>query len=96
MGNWSGRLAIYFAFINPAMCDVILQIQLDAMEAKGVPAAQVERAEPMMRKWMSPPMMTVMQAVTGFMMSTVLAAIVAIFFKRRDAVAVDVPPPTLG
>ncbi len=86
----------YFAFINPAMCDVILQVQLDAMEAKGMPAAQMERAEPMMRKWMSPPMMTVMQAATGFMMSTVLAAIVAIFFKRRDAVAVGVPPPTLG
>lgn len=84
----------YLAFINPRMCDVVLQMQLAAMEAKGLSAAQLEKAEPMIRKWMSPPIMVVMQSVSGFITGTVLAAIVAIFFKQRVvSTAAGLPPP---
>ena len=85
----------YLAFINPRMCDVVLQMQLAAMEAKGMSAAQLEKAEPMLRKWMSAPIMACMQAVSGFITSTVLAAIVAIFFKQRVASAATALPPTM-
>lgn len=86
----------YFAFINPHMSDVILQGQIAAMEAKGMSSAQLERVEPMMRKWMSPPVMTIIQAISGFIMSTVLAAIVAVFFKQRVTRAGDLLPPTMA
>jgi energy-converting hydrogenase Eha subunit A len=86
----------YFAFINPGFSEAVLQGQMAAMEAKGMSSAQLERAEPMMRKWMSPPVMTVMQGISGFIMSTILAAIVAIFFRKRDELAGSAVPPVVG
>ena len=86
----------YLAFINPAFSDVVMQGQIAAMEAKGMSAAQLEKAEPMMRKWMSPPVMTVIQVISGFIMSTCLSAIIAIFFRKRVEPAGLVPPPVAG
>lgn len=86
--------ALYFHVVHPGMSDVILQAQLAAMEAKGLSPAQIERAEPMLRKWMSPAMLTVMQVFFGCVWNVVLALVVAIFFRRRasdDPAAV--PPP---
>ena len=82
---------LYFAVINPGMSEVILQSQIAAMEAKGISAAQIERAEPMLRKWMSPVMLTLMQLFFGFLWNVVLALLLAFFFRRRAPAAV--PPP---
>ncbi|HUR59749.1 MAG TPA: DUF4199 domain-containing protein [Opitutaceae bacterium] len=86
----------YFAFINPGFSEAVMQGQMAALEAKGMTAAQLERAEPMMRKWMSPPLMTCMQAVSAFIMSTILSAIVAIFFKKREESMGSAVPPVAG
>ena len=73
----------YFAFINPHMSDVIMQMQLDKMEAKGMSADQIERAEPFIRKWMNPVMMTVSSFVMFFITNVVIALIAAAFVKNR-------------
>lgn len=86
---------VYFAFINPHMGDVLYQVQVAKMEAKGASADQIERAEPMMRKFMTPVAMTLFQSVLGFIWGVILALIVAIFFRKRPVVAfeTEVPPP---
>jgi hypothetical protein len=82
---------VYFGVINPGFSEVVYQAQVAGMEAKGVSAAQIEKLEPMLRKWMSPLVMTLIQGAMGFIWSFLLALIVAIFFRRRPEVSV---PPT--
>jgi len=83
---------LYFQFINPGFSDLVLEAQIAQMEARGMSAAQIERAEPMMRKWMSPAVMTIMGCISTFIMSLILALIVAIFFRRREIEATAPPP----
>lgn len=85
----------YVAIINPNFSDLVYQAQVAAMEAKNVPAEQIERAEPMMRKWMSPVMMTAFGTVMGLIWSVILSLIVAIFF-RKPAAAPLAEPPTIA
>ncbi len=82
---------LYFGVINPGLSDLMVQAQIAGMEQAGVPAAQIEKTEPMMRKWMSPPAMTVFQAIFGFIWSTVLSLIIAIFYRNRPAPPVGAP-----
>ncbi|MBP6507748.1 MAG: hypothetical protein KA257_09305, partial [Opitutaceae bacterium] len=56
---------------------------LDKMEAKGMSADQIERAEPFIRKWMNPVMMTVSSFVMFFITNVVIALIAAAFVKNR-------------
>lgn len=86
---------VYFAIINPSMSEVILQSQIAAMEAKGVSASQIAQAEPMIRKWMSPGVMTFFQGFFGFIWSLLLSLIIAIFFRQRVSSATAGAPPTL-
>jgi hypothetical protein len=102
-GLWGSLLGMatayaYFGLINPGFSDVVYQAQVAGMEAKGVSAAQIEKMEPMLRKWMSPLVMTLIQGVMGFIWSFLLALIVAIFFRRRPEVSVPPPaePPALS
>ena len=74
---------VYFVYLNPNMPEVIYQTQVAKMEAKGMSADQIERAEPMMRKMMSPVMMTAFQSIGGFVWTVLLSLIIAIFFRRR-------------
>lgn len=87
--------ALYFGLINPGFSDVVWQAQSAAMEAKGVSAAQIEKIEPMVRKWISPVALTIIQGISGVIWSVVLALVVAIFFRRRPAATggADAPPP---
>lgn len=88
---------IYFAYLNPNMPEVIYQTQVAKMEASGKSADQIERAEPMMRKFMSAPVVAIIQSVVGFIWGVILSLIIAIFFRRRviasDAADLRVPPP---
>jgi hypothetical protein len=87
----------YFGIINPGVCDLILQAQLAAMEAKGMPSDQIEKIEPMMRPWMSPVALTLTQGLFGFTFSTLLALVVAIFFRQRAPAAGETSlPPIVG
>ena len=85
---------VYFAILNPGFCDVIFQAQVAAMEAKGLRPADIERIEPMLRKWMSPVAMTIMQFFTGLVFSTILSLIIAIFLRKRpeQPSETDLPP----
>lgn len=74
---------LYFAIINPGLSDLMVQAQIDAMIEAGLPAAKAEETEPMMRKWMSPPAMTVFQAIFGFIWSVGLSLLIAIFYRQR-------------
>lgn len=88
---------VYFGLVNPGFSDVILQSQVAAMEAKGVSAAQIERIEPMIRKWLSPVALTLTQGAMGFVWSFLLALIVAIFFRKRAAAPTfTAAPPELS
>ena len=89
---------LYVGLINPNFSDIVYQAQVAAMEAKNVPAEQIERAEPMMRKMMSPVMMTVIGTFMGFIWSVILSLLIAIFF-RKPATSVASPfaePPPVA
>ena len=88
---------VYLAIVNPHFAEVTYQAQVAAMEAKGIPSAQIEQAEPMMRKFINPTVMVVMQLVLGTILSAVIALIVAIFFRNREQplAAVEATPPAL-
>ncbi|QYM79421.1 DUF4199 domain-containing protein [Horticoccus luteus] len=81
---------IYFALINHNMSDLIYQVQVAKMEAKGMSSDQIEKAEPMMRAMMSPVAASLMAGVVGFIFNFLISLIVAIFVRRRP---VSTPPP---
>lgn len=85
---------VYFALLNPGFSDVVFQAQVAAMESKGMTAAQIEKIEPMLRKWMSPLAMTLMQGFMGFIWSLLLSLVLAIFVRKRPAPAGsgEIPP----
>lgn len=75
----------YFTLINPAINEVIFQAQVLKMEESGMSAAQIAQAEPMMRKWMSPAVMTIMSFFIILIFNAVISFIAAIFVKNRPA-----------
>lgn len=83
---------LYFGVLNPDFSEVTYQMQVKAMEAKGMSADAIAKAEPMMRKFMSPGVLVAFQAFFGFVWSVVLSLIIAIFFRKREQPALDAPP----
>ena len=87
---------LYFAVVNPGFADLIIQTQLDAMEAKGLSGAQLEQAENGIRMVMTPVGMTIYGFI-GTMTVGTLVALVTAAFLRRAAVAdpdlTNTPPP---
>lgn len=81
---------LYFAVIHPGFGDLVLQVELAKLEAKGVPASAIAQAEGMIKFMTRPGMMIAMQAVVGFFWTVVLSLIIAIFFRQRVVAA---PPP---
>ena len=73
----------YFAFIDPGISDIILQMQLDQMEAKGMSADQIDKIEPMVRKWINPVAMSISGFVGAFFFHVVIGLVVAAFVKSR-------------
>ena len=87
---------LYFALINPNFSDVVYQAQVAAMEAKGMSSAQIEGAEPMMRKMMSPVALTIFGTVFGFIWSVLISLITAAFLKRPASDELVDAPPVAG
>lgn len=77
----------YFAYINPGFQEIVLEAQIMAMEEKGLSAAQIDSAIPMMQKFMSPVAMTAFGGIMGFLWLLVLSLILAAFVKNRPVVA---------
>jgi Kef-type K+ transport system membrane component KefB len=74
---------LYFQVINPGFEDVIIQAEIAKMEDKGMSAQQVEAAENLLRKIMSPVFQAVWGFVIGMIMGTVISLISAAFLKRE-------------
>lgn len=87
---------LYFAVINPQLSDVIFQMQVEKMEAAGASSSQIEQVEPMLRKWMTPGVLTVSQAFSGFVMAVLLSLILAIFQRNRPSMTEAPMPPPLA
>jgi hypothetical protein len=88
---------LYFQVINPGMADIIVQAQLDKMEAKGMSGAQLDQAEKMTRMFMKPAFMMAFNFIGGMFWGTVISLITAAFLKRNatEELAPDLPPTTL-
>ena len=80
---WSALFAIvatylYFAFINPHMSEIITQMQLAKLQAKGVSGDQLDRAEAMMHKTTTPGVI----AVFGFVQAFIVGFSVSLFGSK--------------
>lgn len=84
---------LYTRVINPHFTEVIIQAQLDKMEAKGMSSAQMEQAEKGVRFFMGPIMMSCFVFIGGIFWGTILSLITAAFLKRK-ATGVQ-PEPTV-
>lgn len=83
---------LYFNVINPGMTDLMVQAQLDKMEAKGMSGAQLEQAEKGIRMFMKPAFMAVFGFIAGLFWGTIISLITSIFLKRK---AVEAVPPAV-
>lgn len=87
---------LYFGFINPSASEVILEMQMEKMTEAGAPPEQIDRMQPMLRKWMSPGLLAVTQTFSAILMGIVLSLILAIFHRRPLPAAPAEAPPTLA
>jgi len=74
---------LYFQVINPGMSEIIVQAQLDKMEAKGMSGAQLEQAEKGIRFFMKPAITAVVGFVAGLFWGTIISLVAAAFLKRK-------------
>jgi hypothetical protein len=81
---------IYFSFVNPGMPDLIHQMQVAKMHAKGMSDTDIERATGFMKIFTSPGVMACMQILGGMFFGTLISLVVAIFFRKP--VATTEPP----
>jgi hypothetical protein len=85
---------LYATVINPGFRDVIVQAQIEKFEAKGMSAAQIEAAEKMVRKMMSPAIQAGSGFFGGMVLGTLISLVTAAVLKRPAvAESFDAPPP---
>lgn len=80
---------LYFAFINPGFTDVLVQDQMDKLQAKGMGGAQLEQAEKFTRIFLSPVPYAFVSLISAFIIGVVISLILAAFLKRA---APSAPP----
>jgi hypothetical protein len=73
---------VYIAFINTGYSDVLMQEQMDKLQAKGLSGAQLDQAEKVTRIFMSPVPMAIMGLIFGFIFGVIISLILAAFLKR--------------
>ncbi len=73
---------LYFNVINPGFVDIIVQGQLDKMEANGMSGAQLEQAEKGIRMFMKPVFSACFVFLSVLFWGTLISLVTAIFFKR--------------
>jgi hypothetical protein len=83
---------IYYSTLNPEVTNIMYEMEIAKMEAKGAPPEQIDAAKGMMGFMFTPAMATLMQSVVGFLATVVLSLIIAIFYKRRTTELQSVPP----
>jgi hypothetical protein len=81
---------LYVVVVNPDMIDVIVDSQIAKMESQGIPDAQIQAAEGMIRMMSGPVAQGIFGLLGGFFFTFIIALIVAAFLKRP---ATTTPPP---
>jgi hypothetical protein len=85
---------VYGKFINPEFVDVIVQAQMQKLEAKHVPAERAEAMEKMIRMMSGPAVQAASSFLGGMFFGTIISLIAAAFLKRPAAPPAFDPPPT--
>jgi hypothetical protein len=85
-------ILVYVNMINPEFLETNYQMALAQAQAKGVPDADLEKAEAVMRWFTGPVFITIWVFVVSTVLS-VLIGLIASIFLRRAPVAVPPPPP---
>lgn len=75
---------LYFAFINPGFTDIMLQDQMDKLQAKGMSGDQLEKVEKFTRFMMAPGMQGLFTLLAGLFIGFLIALVVAAFLKRPE------------
>lgn len=84
----------YTTLINPDFSDVVVQAQMQQMEARGMKPAEIEAAEKMIRMMTSPFLQAIFSFFGGLVFGAIISLITAKFLKRPAApLSVDAPPP---
>jgi hypothetical protein len=73
---------VYYALINPGLFDLMIQAQLDKMQAKGISGHQAENAQRILRFMLTPGIYTVYGFVSGMIFAVILSLVIAAFLKR--------------
>jgi MFS family permease len=86
---------LYFAVINPGLTDLIVQVQVEKLEAKGVASAQIEQVEKIVRAMSRPPIQAAFGFLGGMFFGTVISLVTSAFLQRpaRDEFAGSGTPP---
>ncbi len=83
---------LYQHFINPGLQDLIVQAEVDKMQARGMSSAQIETAENIIRKMRNPAVQIVSYVFVGMFVSLLVSLITSAFLKR-EAAPIGQPPP---
>ena len=78
---------VYFAVINPGFSDVLGAMQRNALEAKGLSDAEIERMMPMMEKFTGPAVLTASGAFMSFVWASLVALVVGFFLRAKPIAA---------
>ncbi|HEY5078554.1 MAG TPA: DUF4199 domain-containing protein [Opitutaceae bacterium] len=73
---------IYTVFINTGFTEVMVQAQMDKLQAKGLSGAQLDQAEKMTRMMMGPVPAAIVGILFGMIIGTIISLILAAFLKR--------------
>jgi FtsH-binding integral membrane protein len=82
---------VYGAIINPGFHDVLYELQIQKIQESGVPAAQVENMEGMMRFFTGPMWLAAANLFFAPIFSTIIALVLSAILKRDPAAPT---PPT--
>lgn len=76
---------VYFQYLNPGFVDLMVQTEMEKMEAQGLSDSRLEAAEKGMRFMMKPPIMVVLGFFQAMLGATLTALITSIFVRRPAA-----------
>jgi Protein of unknown function (DUF4199) len=79
---------VYFTFINTGYMELMVQDQMDKLQAKGLSGAQLEQAEKMTRMMMGPVPSALIGVIVGLFFGLLIALILAAFLKRPAPAAI--------
>ncbi len=86
---------LYFGVINPNLVELMVQAQLDKLEAKGLSGAQIDQAEKFIRFSMKPAVMAVSNFIFIMLIGTIISLISSAFLKRPAPEVTEETPPSV-